>query len=1211
MNRLARRLALAFVLSCAAASAQADSTVQGLPFSQDWSNPALITVSDDWSSVPGIVGYRGDGITSNTGADPQTLLGEGTITVDVNAQATATSTTGGVLEIEAAGTIALAGSGTADAPSLLINLDTTGQSGINVAYVLRDLDASADDAQQQFALQYRIGETGDFSNVPAGYVSDATTASAATLVTPVSAQLPAAADNQPLVQVRIITSNAAGNDELVGVDDISITAGDGGGQPTLSIGDAGASEGGADSSNEFLFTLSLNAPAEAGGVVVTYATADGTATAGSDYTAEADTVFIAEGETSVTIGVVVLGDDVTEDNETFFVDITGATGAAIARARATGTIANDDIATVAIHAIQGTTDTSPLVGQQVATRGIVTGRRSNGFFVQTPDAEADADPATSEGVFVFTGSAPPTAAQIGNAVIVQGTVIEFLPSADPGQLNLTEIGSPTVTFVSAGNALPTPVVLTPDFPSPSGPLDQLERVEGMRVTAASFTVVAATAGNVSEANATGSSNGQLNLVVTGTPRPFREPGIQAPDPAPGGGSIPPIPRWDFNPELLFSDTDALGGQRYELAVGATLSNYVGPLDYGFRRYSVHQDPTVAPTITQGPAPLAARAPTSDEFTFASYNLERFFDTVNDPAVDEAVLTPAAFATRLHKASLGIRDFLHAPDIVGVVEMENLATLQALAAKINADAIAAGQPDPGYVAYLEEGNDVGGIDVGFLVKTGEVRPGVARVQVDQVVQLGKDVTWTEPSGAVSLLNDRPPLQLDAVIHYADGRAVPLTAVVVHQRSLNGAEDDTTGGERVRAKRQRQADYLAAQLQAMQAADPDRNIAVAGDFNAFEFNDGLTDAMGTVTGLPSVDEATAVAGDGIDLVDPDLLNLYVLEPEDQRYSFEFDGNAQSLDHILINQALGAAVGAYALDHARINADFPETNRSNPDSASRLADHDPAIAYFSIASADLAVTIDASPASVEAGQAMTWNATVVNQGGSEAAYPGVGFAFDAELPDLSVQAPSGWSCDAPVVGSGTTIVACATQILAVGSNADFVLIASAPTDKLGQTITTAASVTAESYDPVTDNNSASAFIDVVAVIDMSVAISGPPKKLHYGSVERFTVTIHNAGPDAAPYPVAYLSGDAPPDNAAITAPAGWECIVSNVTNGFGFVCFSTTPMAAQTSAGLDMDIRIPARPNGTTRLNLLAEVDANGRDLKISNNTATYSNRIVGVP
>ena len=52
----------------------------------------------------------------------------------------------------------------------------------------------------------------------------------------------------------------------------------------------------------------------------------------------------------------------------------------------------------------------------------------------------------------------------------------------------------------------------------------------MRVTAASLTVVAPTQGNTNEPNATGTSNGILNAVVTGMPRPFREPGIQAPDP---------------------------------------------------------------------------------------------------------------------------------------------------------------------------------------------------------------------------------------------------------------------------------------------------------------------------------------------------------------------------------------------------------------------------------------------------------------------------------------------------------------------------------------------------------------------------------------------------------------------------------------------------------------------------------------------------------
>jgi hypothetical protein len=77
---------------------------------------------------------------------------------------------------------------------------------------------------QPVALQFRVGNTGNFTNVPAGFVADATTGpSLATLVTPVSVTLPAAADNQPLVQVRIITGNATRSDEWVGVDDINVT----------------------------------------------------------------------------------------------------------------------------------------------------------------------------------------------------------------------------------------------------------------------------------------------------------------------------------------------------------------------------------------------------------------------------------------------------------------------------------------------------------------------------------------------------------------------------------------------------------------------------------------------------------------------------------------------------------------------------------------------------------------------------------------------------------------------------------------------------------------------------------------------------------------------------------------------------------------------------------------------------------------------------
>lgn len=982
-------------------------------------------------------------------------------------------------------------------------------------------------------------------------------------------------------RVRWTDADASGADDGLAVDDFSLTARGtgGGGTPSLSISDTTAAEGDSGTT-PFMFSLSLSAPAGEGGVTIDYSTADGTATAGSDYTAvSAGSATIPEGSTSVTISVDVLGDTVTEPNETFFVNVIGATGANVADAQGVGTINNDDVSIVAIHDIQGDGAMSPLVGSSVSTRGIVTGRKSNGFFLQAADADADADPATSEGVFVFTSSAPPASAQIGNDVIVDGTVLEFVPAADPGQLPLTELGFATVTLLSTGNALTTPVALTTSFPDPAGPLDQLERVESMRVTAASFTVVAATAGNTSEPNATGSSNGQLYLVVTGTPRPFREPGIQTPDPAPNGGSIPPIPRWDFNPELLFSDTDALGGPRYDLAAGATLSNYVGPLDYGFRRYSVHQDPTVTPTIVAGPAPAAARLPTANEFTYASYNVERFFDTANDPATSDPVLTTVAFATRLNKASLGIRESLHAPDIVGIVEMENLSTLQALAAKINDDAVAASQPDPQYVAYLLEGNDVGGIDVGFLVKTAQVAAGIARVEmVGDVVQLGRDVTWNDPvNGPGTLLNDRPPLVLDAVVHYADGRAVPITVVQVHQRSLNGADTDDAGGERTRTKRNLQAEYLANQLQAMQLADPARNIAVGGDFNAFEFNDGLTDAMGTVTGMPSADNATAVSGDGADLVDPDLLNLFVEEPAEQRYSFEFDGNVQSLDHILINQALGASVGAFALDHARINADFPEVDRNDANSPSRLADHDPAMAYFSVASADLAITATASPASVAPGATITFDANVANNGPDAAEFPGVGFAFDAELPDLAVAAPAGWNCDAPTVAAGTTVVACAASGLAFPGSAAFQLTATAPASEAGNSVSLSASVDAQSYDPVSANNSASASVQVSST-GLSLEISGPATLPASAFSAQYVLRIDNRSTQAAAQPVLAISGNTLTSTARVASPAGWTCTGQGSARAATFTCRGSAALAAGGSASFTL--KVNARPTPANR-------------------------------
>lgn len=226
------RTILAAIASClAAAVAAAASTAPAVPpLLQSWSDPGLIAADDDWSRVPSVVGHRGDGLAAEPGTDPRTVLADGAATpVDVTANRTdprAVGLAAGVAEFELANpVVAIQGSATAAAPHLVVALDTRGRRDVAVRLVLRDVDASGADAVSPVAVQYRVGSTGAFANAPAGYVADATSGPGkATLVTPVRVVLPPAANNRPLVQVRVLTTNAAGQDEWVGVDDIEATA---------------------------------------------------------------------------------------------------------------------------------------------------------------------------------------------------------------------------------------------------------------------------------------------------------------------------------------------------------------------------------------------------------------------------------------------------------------------------------------------------------------------------------------------------------------------------------------------------------------------------------------------------------------------------------------------------------------------------------------------------------------------------------------------------------------------------------------------------------------------------------------------------------------------------------------------------------------------------------------------------------------------------
>src|SRR5690606_27098651 len=144
--------------------------------------------------------------------------------------------------------------------------------------------------------------------------------------TPVSVTLPADAENQPLVELRIMTTDAVGSDEWIGIDDISVVAaGGGGGEPVLNIGNASVAEGDSGTT-AMLFQVSLGQPAGEGGVSFDYATVDGTATAGQDYIATSGTATIAEGDSSATLSVSVLGDTTIEADETFGLQLSNVTG---------------------------------------------------------------------------------------------------------------------------------------------------------------------------------------------------------------------------------------------------------------------------------------------------------------------------------------------------------------------------------------------------------------------------------------------------------------------------------------------------------------------------------------------------------------------------------------------------------------------------------------------------------------------------------------------------------------------------------------------------------------------------------------------------------------------------------------------------------------------------------------------------------------------
>ena len=144
--------------------------------------------------------------------------------------------------------------------------------------------------------------------------------------------------------------------------------------------------------------------------------------------------------------------------------------------------------------------------------------------------------------------------------------------------------------------------------------------------------------------------------------------------------------------------------------------------------------------------------------------------------------------------------------------------------------------------------------------------------------------------------------------------------------------------------------------MQTSDPGVRILSVGDYNAFQFSDGYVDIIGTVKGNPTA--ASQVTLSSADLVNPDLVDLVDSHTPDQRYSYSFEGNAQVLDHILVNQNVASMVSRFSI--ARLDADFPEVYRNDPNRPERISDHDVPVAYVLFAD-EMAPTAACKSASI----------------------------------------------------------------------------------------------------------------------------------------------------------------------------------------------------------------------------------------------------------
>ncbi len=564
--------------------------------------------------------------------------------------------------------------------------------------------------------------------------------------------------------------------------------------------------------------------------------------------------------------------------------------------------------TTSIGRIQGRGHISPFRGQRVTATGTVTAVDTNGFYLQ--DAAGDGDPDTSDAVFVFTRRTPAVAP--GDNVRVRGMVSEYQPGgASTRNLTITQIIRPRLARLSRGHRLPHPVVLgaggrtPPDriidndgitvFDPGQDGIDFYETLEGMRVTVRNAVAISPT-----------SRFGEIFVLPRGvSPSGLSRRGVLTLRPG------------DFNPERIkINDDPGLSPMvTPDVSVGDSLGNVTGVMSYGFGNYEVRFTrpfKTARGRLVPETTALAAR---DGYMTLASFNVLNL--DPNDADGDKDVA-----GGRFDAVAAVIARNLRYPDILALQEVQDndgSARSGVKAANVTlrllADRIAALGPvryrfiDHPFIGSDTSGGQPGGnIRVAFLYNPARVAlvPGSVGTVTDPVDQR------TRPGNP--FFNGRLPLV--ATFRSRVPGHGPVTVVNSHFNSKRGSaplfgevqpvaerqEDPAVNGGVGRRRRQARAihDFAVRRLAARGGAD----IVALGDFNEFTFVSPLR------------------------ILERRLSNLTRKLPPTERYSYIFEGNAQSLDHILVSPSLSPSA---EVDIVHVNTEFAAT-------AARASDHDP---------------------------------------------------------------------------------------------------------------------------------------------------------------------------------------------------------------------------------------------------------------------------------